>query len=239
MGIHRNTPTLAVNDPRGLAILNVNYWRADAALASEPRIERTLRDVAGRVVKQWDARLWALQVIDPQAPASLTTTHALNDIALRSDSSDAGVQVRLPGLAGQTLFNWDSRGTCREIAYDDLLRPVAVFEEGTGVPRRCAERFAYGRPGFGEALRNQLGQLIRHDDPAGSVLFEQFAITGQCCEKTPDTSCSSRLCRIGQMLTLSARYRWSPKGQPRNGAFHRRAPCWNRWMPLVIGRYSR
>ena len=184
MGIHRNTPTLAVNDPRGLVILNVNYWRADAALASEPRIERTLRDVAGRVVKQWDARLWALQVIDPQAPASLTTTHALNDIALRSDSSDAGVQVRLPGLAGQTLFNWDSRGTCREIAYDDLLRPVAVFEEGTGVPRRCAERFAYGRPGFGEALRNQLGQLIRHDDPAGSVLFEQFAITGQCCENT-------------------------------------------------------
>lgn len=184
MGIHRNTPTLAVNDPRGLAILNVNYWRADAALASEPRIERTLRDVAGRVVKQWDARLWALQVIDPQAPASLTTTHALNDIALRSDSSDAGVQVRLPGLAGQTLFNWDSRGTCREIAYDDLLRPVAVFEEGTGVPRRCAERFAYGRPGFGEPLRNQLGQLIRHDDPAGSVLFEQFAITGQCCENT-------------------------------------------------------
>lgn len=184
MGIHHNTPTLAVNDPRGLAILNVNYWRADAALASEPRIERTLRDVAGRVVKQWDARLWALQVIDPQAPASLTTTHALNDIALRSDSSDAGVQVRLPGLAGQTLFNWDSRGTCREIAYDDLLRPVAVFEEGTGVPRRCAERFAYGRPGFGEPLRNQLGQLIRHDDPAGSVLFEQFAITGQCCENT-------------------------------------------------------
>ena len=184
MGIHRNTPTLAVNDPRGLAILNVNYWRADAALASEPRIERKLRDVAGRVVKQWDARLWALQVIDPQAPASLTTTHALNDIALRSDSSDAGVQVRLPGFAGQTLFNWDSRGTCREIAYDDLLRPVAVFEEGTGVPRRCAERFAYGRPGFGEALRNQLGQLIRHDDPAGSVLFEQFAITGQCCENT-------------------------------------------------------
>lgn len=184
MGIHRNTPTLAVNDPRGLAILNVNYWRADAALASEPRIERTLRDVAGRVVKQWDARLWALQVIDPQVPASLTTTHALNDIALRSDSSDAGVQVRLPGLAGQTLFNWDSRGTCREIAYDDLLRPVAAFEEGTGVPRRCAERFAYGRPGFGEALRNQLGQLIRHDDPAGSVLFEQFAITGQCCENT-------------------------------------------------------
>ncbi|WP_460094194.1 RHS repeat domain-containing protein [Pseudomonas sp. S2_B03] len=182
MGIHSNTPTLAVNDPRGLAILSVNYWRADAALASEPRIERTLRDNAGRAVKQWDARLWALQANDPQAPASLTTVHALNDIALRSDSTDAGVQVQLPGLAGQTLCNWDSRGTCREIAYDDLLRPVAVFEEGTGVPRRCSERLAYGRPGAGDPLRNQLGQVIRHDDPGGSVLFSQFAITGQCSE---------------------------------------------------------
>jgi insecticidal toxin complex protein TccC len=222
MGIHRNTPTLAVNDPRGLAILNVNYWRADAALASEPRIERTLRDVAGRVVEQWDARLWALQVIDPQAPASLTTTHALNDIALRSDSSDAGVQVRLPGLAGQTLFNWDSRGTCREIAYDDLLRPVAVFEEGTGVPRRCAERFAYGRPGFGEALRNQLGQLIRHDDPAGSVLFEQFAITGQCCENTrhfaldpvvPDWPDADVECKVPlESEGATTQWRFSPQG---------------------------
>lgn len=182
MGIHRNTPTLAVNDPRGLAILNVNYWRADAALASEPRIERTVRDAAGRAVKQWDARMWALQAIDPQAPASLSTVHALNDIALRSDSTDAGAQVQLPGLAGQTLFNWDSRGTWREIAYDDLLRPVAVLEEGTGEPRRCAERFAYGRPGAGDPLRNQLGQVVRHDDPGGSVLFSQFAITGQCSE---------------------------------------------------------
>jgi len=184
MGIHSKTPSLAVNDPCGLAILTVNYWRADAGMASELRIERTLRDVAGRAVKQWDARLWALQATDPQAPASLTSVHALNDSALRSDSTDAGVQVQLPGLAGETLFNWDSRGTRREIEYDDLLRPVAVFEEGTGVPRRCAERLAYGRPGAGDAQCNQFGQLIRHDDPGGSVLFTQFAITGQCSENT-------------------------------------------------------
>ncbi|MCP1474540.1 insecticidal toxin complex protein TccC [Pseudomonas sp. EB276 TE3739] len=182
MGIHSRTPMLAVNDPRGLAILTVNYWRNDASVASEPRIERTWRDAGGRALKQWDARLWALQAIDPQAPASLTAVHALNDIPLCSDSTDAGIQVRLQGLAGELLYSWDNRGTCRDIEYDDSLRPLAMFEQGTGVPRRCAERFTYGRPGAGDALRNQLGQLIRHDDPAGSVLFEQFAITGQCNE---------------------------------------------------------
>ncbi|QXI23751.1 RHS repeat protein [Pseudomonas iranensis] len=184
MGIHSKTPMLAVNDPRGLAILAVNYWRADEAREAESRIERTLRDAAGRAVKQWDARLWALQAIDPQAPASVPSVYALNDTPLRSDSSDAGIEVQLPGLAGEILFSWDSRGTCRHIEYDDLLRPLAVFEEGAGVPRRSAERFAYGRPGAGDPLRNQLGQLIRHDDPGGSVLFTQFAITGQCSENT-------------------------------------------------------
>ncbi|HWH89819.1 MAG TPA: RHS repeat-associated core domain-containing protein [Pseudomonas sp.] len=183
MSIHCKTPTLAVNDPRGLAIRTVNYWRADAR-AAEPRIERTLRDADGRAVKHWDARLWTLQATDPQTPASLTSVHALNDILLRSDSTDAGIQVQLPGLAGERLFDWDDRGTCRELEYDDLLRPVAVFEEGSDVPRRCAERFAYGRPDAGDPLRNQLGQLIRHDDPAGSVLLEQFAITGQCNQNT-------------------------------------------------------
>lgn len=184
MSIHSKTPTLAVNDPRGLAILTVNYWRAEASLASAPRIERTLCDAAGRVLKQWDARLWALQATDPHTPASLTTVHALNGSLLRSDSTDAGAQLHLHGLAGQRLFSWDGRGTCCEIEYDNLLRPVAVFEEGTGVPRRCAERLAYGRPGAGDPLRNQLGQLVRHDDPAGSLLLEQFAITGQCSENT-------------------------------------------------------
>jgi RHS repeat-associated protein len=186
MSLYSKTPKLAVNDPRGLAILAVDYWRADESLASEPRIERTLRDGAGRAIQQWDARLWALQENDDLTPSSLASVYSLNDSVLRSDSTDAGIQVQLPGLAGERLFDWDDRGTRREIDYDDLLRPVAVFEEGTGVPRRCAELFAYGNPGAGDPLRNQLGQLIRHDDPAGSVLFEQFALTGQCSENTRD-----------------------------------------------------
>jgi RHS repeat-associated protein len=184
MGIHSKTPTLAVNDSRGLAILTVNYWRADASVPSESRIERTLRDPAGRAVKQWDARLWALQADDPDTPASVVSVYALNDSVLRSVSTDAGGSLQLQGLAGEQLLGWDSRLTRREVEYDDLLRPLAVFEEGTGVPRRCAERFAYGSPDVGDPLHNQLGQLIRHDDPAGSVLFEQFSITGQCSKNT-------------------------------------------------------
>ena len=184
MSIHSKTPTLAVSDPRGMAIITVNYWRNKALVSSESRIERTLLDARGRAVRQWDARLWGQLAQTLDKPTSLTVVYSLTDSALRSDSNDAGTLVELPGPGGEILFGWDSRGTCRKVEYDDLLRPVAVFEEGADEPKSCVERMSYGRPGDGDPRCNQLGQLTRHDDPAGSVLFDSFALTGQCIENT-------------------------------------------------------
>lgn len=184
MSIHSKTPTLAVRDPRAMAILTVNYWRNKALVPSESRIERTLLDARGRAVKQWDARLWARLAQTLDTPTSLTVVYSLTDSVLRSDSNDAGTLVELPGPGGEILFGWDSRGTCRKVEYDDLLRPVAVFEEGVDEPKNCVERMSYGRPGDGDPRCNQLGQLTRHDDPAGSVLFDSFALTGECIENT-------------------------------------------------------
>jgi hypothetical protein len=184
MDIHSKTPVLAVTDPRGLTICRVDYWRCDASQMPETRIHRTARDAAGHAVKQWDPRLWALQSDDPLAPANLDTVYSMNGQALRSNSVDAGMQISLLGLGSETLTYWDSRGTRRDSEHDTLLRPTAVFEEGGLQPRRCAERFVYGRPGVADATRNQLGQLIRHDDPAGSVLFDAFAISGETVENT-------------------------------------------------------
>lgn len=184
MEMHHKTPALTVVDPRGLSVRSVAYWRTVESLPTEARINRTVYDGAGRAVKQWDPRLWALQVDDPQAPANLSTLYSLSGNALRTDSVDAGTQINLYGLADEVLLVLDSRETRREVEYDEVLRPVAVFEQGAAEPRRCVERCAYGRSGLGDPARNQYGQLIRHDDPAGSVLFDAFAISGQCVENT-------------------------------------------------------
>ncbi|KHA74931.1 hypothetical protein NZ35_01260 [Pseudomonas chlororaphis] len=184
MDMFSKTPVLAVNDPRGLAVRRVDYWRCDVNQAPEPCIHRTAHDAAGRAVTQWDPRLWALQSDDPLAPANLSTVYLLNGQVLRSNSVDAGMQLSLFGPGSETLMDWDSRGTRRDIEHDLLLRPTAVFEAGELQPRRCAERFGYGQPGDADQARNQLGQLIRHEDPAGSVLFEVFAITGENVEST-------------------------------------------------------
>ena len=179
MGMDHRTPRLVAFDSRSLAVRSVDYYRSIERGPAQRRVNRSLFDAAGRGIKQWDPRLWVLQQDDASAPASLSTIYSLSDAALHTVSVDAGIQIGLPGLAKEGLRGWDGRGTQSEVAYDDSLRPVAVFEQGAGQPRRCVERMKYGCPGQGDRDHNQHGQLIRHDDPAGTVLSESFSLTGQ------------------------------------------------------------
>jgi insecticidal toxin complex protein TccC len=178
--MHDKTPTVSVVDPRKLPIRSIDYWREVEGEPTQARINRTLHNAAGHAVMQWDPRLWLLQEQNPLAPANLVRVHALSGVAISTLSVDAGSQINLLGLAGEVLQGWDGRGTRREIEYDDLLRPVTVFEHVATAPRRCAERMEYGRPGQGHQDHNPFGQLIRRDGPGGTVSFEAFAITGQC-----------------------------------------------------------
>lgn len=184
MSMHSRTPRLSASDPRGLSVRAVDYWRDEEGSPAQPRINRTGFDAAGRAVEQWDPRLWLLQMTDPLATANLTLVHTLRGQVVRSDSVDAGTQVALHGLGNEALLDWDSRASLREVEHDLLLRPVAIFEAGAEEPRRCAERFVFGQPGVGDPTQNQCGQLIRHDDPLGSLLFDAYALGGQCLQTT-------------------------------------------------------
>jgi insecticidal toxin complex protein TccC len=178
--MHYKTPRLSVVDPRELPIRSIDYWRAVVGEPTQARIYRTLRNAAGHAAKQWDPRLWLLQEQNPLTPANLVTVHSLSGNAVFTVSVDAGSHSNLFGLANEVLQGWDSRGTRRVVEYDELLRPVAVFEHLVTQPPRCAERMEYGRPDQGVRDHNPFGQLIRQDGPGGTVLFELFAITGQC-----------------------------------------------------------
>ncbi len=179
MGMDYRTPTLIALDSRSRPVRSVDYCRSQESGPAQRRINRSLFDLAGRAVKQWDPRLWAMQDSDELAPSNLSAIYSLSGVRLHTDSVDAGQQTNLPGLAEKGLLGWDSRGTQRDVLYDELLRPVAVFEQSDGQPRRCTERLAYGYPGQGDQDHNQYGQLIRHDDTAGTLLLASFALTGQ------------------------------------------------------------
>ncbi|MDE1196234.1 MAG: RHS repeat protein [Pseudomonas sp.] len=175
--LHARTPSLQAMDPRGLAVRSVLSYRASVDQDATPRTERYEFDVAGRRTRHWDARLSA----DAEAAANLSDVHSLSGQALARVSVDSGWFVSLPGEAGQMVEAWDGRGIRRRVEYDSMLRPMAVFE-GDGADEVCAERLTYGTTS--DSFANQCGQLIRHDDPAGSLGNLSFNLTGEVIKQT-------------------------------------------------------
>ncbi|MDO7899430.1 RHS repeat domain-containing protein [Pseudomonas citrulli] len=181
--IHTHTPTLTVVDPRGLDVRSVAYWRSVETTAPEERVNRSAYDAMGRLVEQWDPRLWALKAEEAATPANLSNRYSLSGKVLDSISVDAGERISLFGDGDQLIQTWDSRDTERRVEYDDLLRPLAIFEQGEGQPARCTERYEYANGDTAFAAHNQCGQLIRHDDPAGTQTLDEYALTGGVLEQ--------------------------------------------------------
>ncbi|QXI19907.1 RHS repeat protein [Pseudomonas hamedanensis] len=177
--MHAHTPHLLAIDSRGLPVRQVAYWREDAS-APEACITAQQHDAAARLVAQRDPRL----MTDPSAPANLTTIYSLTGQVLSTVSVDAGWRVSLKGEASQPLRSWDGRGSQGAVEYDEQIRVVAISEQALDDEPLCVERYEYGGNDPTFAARNQCGQLIRHDDPAGTQLFEQFGLTGGALQQT-------------------------------------------------------
>ncbi|KTB86469.1 RHS repeat domain-containing protein [Pseudomonas syringae] len=170
--LHQYTPALQSVDPRGLSVASILLCRSSIDHEPEMRISQASFDVAGRLVSRWDPRLWA-----DHAPANFTSIQSLSGQVLASGSVDAGWRVSLAGEAGQVLEAWDARGVARRTGYDALLRPTEVFED-----EHCVERLLYGGPDSTD--HNQCGQLIRHDDPAGTRLDDEYGLSGSVISQT-------------------------------------------------------
>jgi len=180
LSVHYRTPTLTTMDPRGLVLRVAGYWRENSSAAPDVRVNRTVYDWAGRAIAQWDPRLF----LDASAPANLQTTHALSGAELSTNSVDAGWRVALLGEAGQPIHHWDGRGSQRWMQYDTQLRPESVFEQAVDGEALCTERLSYGASDQAAAGHNQCGQLIRHDDPAGTQQITEFGLHGGVLEQT-------------------------------------------------------
>ncbi|AFY19993.1 RHS repeat-associated core domain-containing protein [Pseudomonas sp. UW4] len=175
---HHGTPTLAVSDARGLALRAIQYHRRLATDPAEARITHQRFDAAGRPVASRDPYLFALAQNDASVPANLSQVFSLSGVPLASDSVDAGWRVALQGAAGQIVERWDGRGSRTLTEFDALLRPVAVRERGDDSAEQVLERFTYAGVDADAALHNLCGQLIRHDDPAGTLHLKELGLGG-------------------------------------------------------------
>lgn len=173
--MHAQTPHLTVVDPRGLAVRVLDYHRDTPGAQAQLRVRHARFDARGRQVELRDPRLWCV----PQAPANLTNVHSLSGQVLASEGVDNGLGCSLPNEAGRVVRQWDGRGSQRTLVYDELLRPVAVFEQLAGRPSLCSERHTYADGSAEHAAHNRCARLLRHDDPAGTRDCSGFSLTGE------------------------------------------------------------
>ncbi|MGR3886326.1 RHS repeat-associated core domain-containing protein [Pseudomonas sp. 1152_12] len=183
--VHRNTPSLAAIDPRGLIVRHIDYHRSTAEVEPQVRIHRQVFGSSGLMIEQWDPRLLQLSRSQAGTQANQRTVYSLGGHALRIDSVDAGWRLALPGEAGQLLDEWDGRGAHQAHHYDQYVRPAAVFEQAANDEQPlCVERIAYASNSLEEAARNRCGRVIRHDDGGGSLFHEFYGLNGDVVQQT-------------------------------------------------------
>jgi len=168
--VHWQTPALLVHDPRGLGIRQVEYLRKAVDETAQALITRQQHDVAGRPVTQRDPRLTI-----PNA----TKVFALDGQALKTVSVDAGQNVTLPGLTGESRQTWDANGNQRRVTYDNQVRPTTVEVNGTP----DIEMFTYADHS-GDPGHNLRGQLVSLNEPSGTLDFHSIGLTGNGLRET-------------------------------------------------------
>ncbi|WP_413704897.1 RHS repeat-associated core domain-containing protein [Pseudomonas sp. Pseusp16] len=181
--MHRHTPTLSVIDPRRSVVREIAYHRCSVSQAPQARITQHIYSIRNRASHSRDPRLFALHDHDGSAPANQTTVTTLTGQPLLSVNLDAGWRVSIYGAAQQRLENWDQKLNHLRMTYDFSLRPEGVFESATGEEQRTA-CFVYGDDSPESARHNRCGQLIRHDDGAGTQHFSEFSLFGACLQQT-------------------------------------------------------
>ncbi|WP_297844362.1 RHS repeat domain-containing protein, partial [Pseudomonas sp.] len=82
------------------------------------------------------------------------------------------------GESGESLATWDGRGSQTQTTYDNSLRPTRVTEQATEHPISITECITYGDSGSNSIAHNQCGQVIRHDDPAGTLVLPEYSVFG-------------------------------------------------------------
>lgn len=180
LSLHQHTPLLTVIDPRGLSVRTTVFHRLNIEDAIAARTHHQVFNANGHLSQQWDSRLLKRRLSEVDAQPNLSTIYSLGGQALQTMSVDAGLRIVCNGVTGLLRDSWDGRNTHQRYQYDELMRPLAIFERASEDPiEQCVERFHYSGAGEEAAHGNCCGQLMRHDDPAGSLLNEVFGLSGK------------------------------------------------------------
>ncbi|WP_369991717.1 RHS repeat-associated core domain-containing protein [Pseudomonas xanthosomatis] len=185
--LHGGTPTVSINDNRGLAIRQVRYHRhPDTPTVTDPRITRHQFDPRGQLVCSIDPRLHERQQTQPGIAPNFSYHPSLAGQALRTDSVDAGTTYTLGDIDGRPLSRVGASGVLRRWLYEQAPlagRLTAQEQQAPGATAQVTERLLYGDNSAVARGRNLAGVCTSHFDTAGLTETLSIGLAGAVLEQ--------------------------------------------------------
>lgn len=147
-------------------------------------------DVEGNILTSIDPRLYYSNVKNKSAYYNYKAVYNMQGKPISVNSSDAGLKLTLNNIFGKLIHTWDGRGFHQSILYDRLQRAIQINVEGNDgkglILNQPVEKMIYGEY-YGEKPqdsrdKNLRGQIYKHFDQAGVVLFYEYNIHGKALQ---------------------------------------------------------
>lgn len=179
--LHRNTPTIAVVDNRGLAVRALRYHRhPNSSTLTDERITYYQFNPRGQLQHSIDPRLFALQQTDSMITPNITAITSFTGEILGVDSVDGGRTIALNDIAGRPQLRISATDVTRRWQYENNTLPgraVSISDRSPGGKTQLSERFFWGGANAVDKAMNLAGQCVRHYDTAGLFITESISLT--------------------------------------------------------------
>ncbi|UJQ20366.1 hypothetical protein L2227_03995 [Wolbachia endosymbiont of Delia radicum] len=175
---HYNTPTIEHLDSLGRKFLQIeilsNNEQSNVELKSYVKL-----DIQGNELESVDPRFYEQNQGKEEKIKNFRHVYSMSGL-LKSSSIDAGETWNLANVAGNSVYNWDGKGSLTYTEYDKLQRPikVKVTDKDLNLNSNIVERFFYSE-NIQDKATNRYGMLIAHYDQAGLTEAKENDFKGQ------------------------------------------------------------
>lgn len=155
-------------------------------------------DIQGRKIESIDPRLYYSNITDGASYYNFKYQYAMEsdgENPLATDSTDAGLNLSLDNIFGNSLWNLSPRNFEEVTDYDRLQRKLKVRvkgfkNDGTLVTDNIVETFTYGERQPQSEKYNLRGHLYQLKDQSGVVVNSKYNLEGLLLETTRQFACN-------------------------------------------------
>ncbi|MCT8347277.1 toxin [Photorhabdus temperata] len=178
---YQHTPTVNVQDNRGLTIRDINFRRSTASGTTDTLITRHLYDTRGHLIQSIDPRLYEAKQKDNTIKPNFLWQYDLTGNILCTESADAGRTVTLNDIESRLILTVTATGARQTRQYEAPSLPgrlLSVTEQPEGKTPRITEHLIWAENTPTVKSHNLAGQCVRHYDTAGVTRPESLSLTG-------------------------------------------------------------